>query len=297
MLLAALTVAATLAAQQTDTTIPARAGTRLEIENFGGSSVVRTWDRPAIRIVADHSGRDRIEIRDLGTVLTVKSQSRYGAQRTVDYSITVPVRTDLSISGVYNDVTVSGVKGAISAETVNGQIHVTGGDGYISLHSVEGEVSLADAKGRIELGSVNAGIRVRNAEGDITAESVNGDVTLDGITSARVDATSINGEIRYQGTIQDGGRYGFSTHNGDITVSVGESANATVLVSTYSGEFESSFPVKLTQTRRNRFQFLLGSGSARLDLESFQGTIRLGRPGEARSGRPPKNQDNHEERD
>jgi hypothetical protein len=52
-----------------------------------------------------------------------------------------------------------------------------------------------------------------------------------------------------------------------------------VSVSTFQGDFESAFPVTLTEHRGKRFDFTLGGGSARLDLESFGGTIRLVRPG------------------
>ena len=45
-----------------------------------------------------------------------------------------------------------------------------------------------------------------------------------------------------------------------------------------AGEFSSTFPVQVTQTRKNGFVFTLGNGSGRLDLESFQGNIRLARP-------------------
>ena len=56
--------------------------------------------------------------------------------------------------------------------------------------------------------------------------------------------------------------------------------SATVSVSTFNGEFESDFPVPLKETRKGkRFSFTLGGGSAQVSLESFQGTVRLVRPG------------------
>src|SRR4051812_32538413 len=86
--------------QQSDTVIAVRPGTRIQVENFQGTTAVRTWDKNAIRIVADGDDRNRLDVRNLGTVLTVKSQSRYGPPRNVEYQITVPVRTDLTIKGV-----------------------------------------------------------------------------------------------------------------------------------------------------------------------------------------------------
>jgi DUF4097 and DUF4098 domain-containing protein YvlB len=107
---------------------------------------------------------------------------------------------------------------------------------------------------------------------------VNGEIRLERITSPSVEGATVNGEIVYDGTIQDNGRYWFNTHNGDLVVSVPRNANVTVSVSTFNGEFESDFPVTLTGTRGKRFNFTLGGGSARLELESFGGTIRLVRP-------------------
>ena len=51
-------------------------------------------------------------------------------------------------------------------------------------------------------------------------------------------------------------------------------------VSTFNGDFESAFPVTLRETRKGkRFSFTIGSGSAQVTLESFQGTVQLVRPG------------------
>ncbi len=109
--------------------------------------------------------------------------------------------------------------------------------------------------------------------GDVDASTVNGDV----------DASTVNGDVEYTGTIRDGGRYSIATHNGDITVAIPEGSNVTVSVASFSGDFESAFPVQLTETRRKRFTFVLGSGKARMELESFSGTIALERPGSRRS--------------
>jgi hypothetical protein len=69
-------------------------------------------------------------------------------------------------------------------------------------------------------------------------------------------------------------------------VSVPERSNVSVAVSTFDGEFDASFPVQITETRRRRFTFTIGSGSARLELETFDGDIQLRRPGEVRPGMP-----------
>jgi len=168
----------------------------------------------------------------------------------------------------------------VSAETVQGDIRVAGGSGLISLQSVQGGVSLTGAKGRIEVHSVNQDVEVIGSSGEITAETVNGSVMLSRVDASSVSATTVNGDVVYDGPVRNGGRYSLSSHNGDLTLVVAEGTNASVAVSTFNGEFESDFPVTLTDTRKGRrFNFTLGTGSAQVTLESFQGTIQLVRPG------------------
>jgi DUF4097 and DUF4098 domain-containing protein YvlB len=72
-----------------------------------------------------------------------------------------------------------------------------------------------------------------------------------------------------------------STHNGDITMILPESTNATFTVRTYNGDFSSNLPTKTVgEVRRGRrATYTLGSGAADVELETFGGTIRLRRPG------------------
>jgi DUF4097 and DUF4098 domain-containing protein YvlB len=171
-------------------------------------------------------------------------------------------------------------------ETVQGEIVVEGGEGLVSLQSVEGRVALRGAKGRIEVHSVNEDLLIAASSGDVTAETVNGEIVLERVDATGLAASTVNGDIEYDGPLRNGGRYALSSHNGDLTLTVAEGTNAAVSVSTFNGEFESEFPVTLTEARKGkRFSFTLGSGSAQVSLESFQGSIRLVRPGSPRDDR------------
>ena len=66
---------------------------------------------------------------------------------------------------------------------------------------------------------------------------------LERVDATSLDASTVNGDVGYDGPVRSGGRYALSSHNGDVTLAVAESASATVSVSTFSGEFESDFPV------------------------------------------------------
>jgi DUF4097 and DUF4098 domain-containing protein YvlB len=265
------------AAQQVDTTVNVGRGQRLQVNAFGGEVTVRAWNRDAVRVEAAVSGRDRVEVSSSATVVSVRT---HGRPSGIDLRISAPPWIGLNLAGVHTNVKVEGIRAPVSAETVEGSVEVTGGDGLISLRSVQGSVSLRGAKGRISVNSVNEDVSVANSSGEIVAGTVNGEINLQIVDGASVDASTINGDIVYSGPIKNGGRYGFTTHNGDITMTVAQTTSASVAVSTFNGDFESEFEVPLRRTQKGKgFNFTLGSGSAQVTLESFQGTIQLVRPG------------------
>ena len=284
-MLAILAAASLALAQQTDTTLAVRQGARLDVENFGGEIVVRTWAQDRVRIQATHSSRDWIEVSASASAIRVEAESRRGMPHLVEYQIMVPVWMPVQLSGVSTDMQVEGTRAAVRIETVEGHVTVTGGADEVTAESVEGDVVVSGARGRVSAHSVDGEVRLTDVVGDISAESVDGNIIIQGAQSATVDATTVDGDIYYVGTIRDGGRYDLATHDGSITISVPEGANATLTVASFDGDFEASFPVQITPgrpARNRRFSFTIGTGSARVQLETFSGQVSLRRASEIR---------------
>src|SRR4051794_22392658 len=274
-----MTVAALIAvvpiaacAQQIDTTVSAPPNARVEIQNFAGTVVVRTWDRPAVRVVSAQGRRDEVRIRGDNDVVSITTIGKNGVPARRDYEITVPARAALDVGGTYTTISIDGARGSVSAATVQGDVTLRGGNGVISLKSVQGGVTVQDATGHIEINGVNKGLLLRNLDGDIAAETVNGSIVLDGIKSADVEAVTVNGRVTYDGTIRDGGRYRFGSHNGTVIITIPERANATIAATTYMGTFSSRFELPRaaetdSKRPRGRANFALGTGSARVEAE------------------------------
>lgn len=273
-------LAVALSPQQTDTTFNVAANARIDIETFGGEINVKTWSRNAVRVQATHGRRDVIDISARGSSVSIEAEGRVGPAHSVVFNVTVPTAATLSLSGVYTQIDVEGVTGDVDAETVEGNIRVIGG-GRLKLESVQGSIIVDKARGRVSVNTVNQGIRVSNTVGDVDAETVNGPIILHGVQATNVDLATVNGRIVYDGTLRDGGDYAIASHNGAIWVVVPEKSGATVSVSTFNGEMDASFPVSIReQSSKRSYNFVIGSGSARIDLESFGGDIHLRRPGE-----------------
>jgi hypothetical protein len=264
----------------TDTTITVKAGTRVVIDNFAGGIVVDTWPKNAVRVRAELSRRAQLDIEHSVARLDLSAHGKWGEPVFVDFAITVPAGTPIELTGVDTDIEVRGGEGAVKAETVKGDVLVQGAKGAVTCSSVEGEVVVLNARGRVEASAVNDIVRVVGATGVVQAESVNGDVFLEQLKAGTVEASTVNGEVYFVGDIQSDGDYSFSSHNGGIRVAVPVNANCSGSVSTYGGSFESSFPIERSdkKKRENDFTFTIGDGSARLELESFNGSIRLDRP-------------------
>ncbi len=273
----------------TDQTVPVSRGTRLTVDNHAGEVVVRTWDKDSLRVQARHSARTRVNVRTTPAGVHVSASSQNGPPSAVDYEITAPDWMPVKIEGHYLYVTVEGAQNEVAVETVRGDIVVKGGSGLVSAKTIEGEIVVDGARGKINLSSVNQGIKVTGSSGEITAESTNGSISLARMEAAAVDVATVNGDVAYEGTLANNGRYTFSTHNGDVTMIVPETSNASFSVRTYNGGFGTSLGLKgppQSEVRRGkRVTYTLGSGSAEVELESFGGAISLRRPGAARSGR------------
>ncbi len=143
-------------------------------------------------------------------------------------------------------------------------------------------ITVDKASGRVQATTVNEGIRITNSTGEITAETTNGNIFIDNAQTSNLEAFTVNGDVTFNGTIRDNGVYKLTTHSGDIRVGLGGANNATIFVRTFQGDFTADFPVQLPEGQNprsgsKRFNFTLGSGSARIELQSFSGDIVLAR--------------------
>jgi DUF4097 and DUF4098 domain-containing protein YvlB len=241
-----------------DTTIAVSRGASLNVKNYSGEVFIEGWNRNAIRIRTDDESDEKVLVVPSSGAFTVRASAKHEEDQSADLRLIVPVWMNVAISGIHTDVIVTGTQGQVKVETVHGDVIVRGGRQRIDLNTVDDDICVSDASGVVR------------------AETVNGDAYIWRTASDSVDVSTVNGDVVYEGTMGEHGGYRFTSHNGDISVAMPRAASAAVAVSTFSGDFQSNFPVTLTGNHSsNRFQFCLGSCSARVELQSFQGTIQL----------------------
>ena len=274
-----LLVAASVAlGASVDTTVSIERGERVSIENFSGRLVVRTWDRSEVRFESGAGDVGRaagVRVVHSSGELSFQADRR-NRERRGTYSVRMPAWAPLEVRGIQLSMEIEGLAAGVSARSVEGDIRIRDVSGGIVARTVEGMIEVDNAEGTIELFSLDNDVWVSGVRGDLTVEAGDGDVHLLRIDARRVQASTVDGVIEFDGVIWPDGRYELTTHDGDVTLSLAENVSASVSVSTFDGEFVTEFPVVLSGMNSSReLRFSLGAGEASIIVRAFDGEVRL----------------------
>ncbi len=258
-----------------DTTVSIERGQGVVIEGFSGRLIVRTWDRPEVRLEAEGRDEAGVNVALTGGELSFTADRR-SRNRSVTTSVRMPAWASLRVRGVELDVEVEGLTGGVSVRTVEGDIRIRRVSGSVTAQTVEGVLEVEDVEGSVELFSLDDDVWVSRVRGDVSVEAGDGDIHLRGIDARNVQAATVDGSVDFEGVIWPDGRYELTTHDGDVTLEVGEEVSAAFSVSTFDGDFTTEFPVLLSGLNSSReLRFTLGAGEATIILRAFDGEIRL----------------------
>jgi DUF4097 and DUF4098 domain-containing protein YvlB len=265
---------------QTDQTVNVQKGMRIVIDECAGDVIVTTWDRDAVRVQAEHSRNTKIEITPREQVLRIGRDGR----SSVDYELTVPAWMGLNVEGTHCYVDVKGLAGALQATTVEGDITLRDLSGTATVKSIEGTIKIEGGRGRIQANTTDGDIEVTKAGGELLLDSIDGEIRIVDSSTTALEVMTVDGDVTFSGSLQANGRYRFESHDGDILLVLPENTSATFAFRSYdsSSKLDSTLPLKpVTEGQRGRRQtYTLGNGSAQVELETFDGSVRIRRPGE-----------------
>lgn len=252
-----------------------RRGDRVVVEVASGSVRVEGWDRAVAALGEGPAGSEVTLVRD-GSRIVVQPVQGKGRERSVEVLLRLPAWADVEVRGRSLDVDVAGMASQVQVATVVGDVRARDTSGGLTLTTVQGEVHVRNARGRISVRSRGDDVTLVSVEGTVEASAGSGDVRLEGVRSASVRAETLDGDLYFQGPLAAGGSYRFSVHSGDAEIVVPAGTGAQVRVSTFDGELHSDFPVTLRRYGGGgMFDFTLGDGSAGLEVQVFDGDIRL----------------------
>ena len=131
------------------------------------------------------------------------------------------------------------------------------------------------AHARVEASTVNGEMRVEGTNADIEATTVNGDVEALS-NGGRVEARTVNGGILVRTTATGTHDLEYTTVNGSITIELPANSNVEVNLSVLNGRISSDFPLTLNgDINPRRIRASIGNGGARLRANTVNGSIRI----------------------
>jgi hypothetical protein len=295
-------------------------GGKVAISIRAGQIFVSGWDRDIVQAsAAGDSGAVPIETQTTGDparprlLLTVAGR-RYGRDARVD--VKVPRYADvetlegyrgeidvadiegatqinagngdvkimrvgsLKVSRRSGDVTVGEVKGDVIARSFNGDINVSSVTGGVDVAATNGDLNIQNAGGDIRANSATGDVVVRCAKGRADVSSASGSISLIGI-SGDVDASTASGDVTFVAPIRAGGNYRLKSLSGSVSMTIQpDVAGFTASLTTYSGEIDTGFPLKVESPVQGgpinrRINGVFGNGQAKLSLDSFSGTVTI----------------------
>ena len=284
-------------------TVPLPKGGSLDLSNISGDIVVtggagdqvvidavkrgKTAEDLKLVQIEVTAGANRVEVR------TQYPQERRNVNVSVDFTVTVPRAAGVTVRSVSGDLKLATIDGALTAESVSGDVNVTSAAQLESAKTVSGDVTVekAASEGDISVASVSGDVTLTAVKArGIEANSVSGGATLADVTCSRAKAKSVSGDIVFGGPLAKGGRYGFQSHSGDITIYTDGKAGFELNASTFSGDISSDLKIVSTfgsegeggQPGRRpksgpgqRIHGTFADGGAFLELSAFSGDVKI----------------------
>lgn len=266
-------------ARVVDTTFTIERRGLVNVSVTGSRLQISSWDSSAVRIRMSR-GAPPMRIVARPAEMIVEPEGNATESESL-IELTVPIAARLKARALHGVIRVRDLRGTVEVGSESGNILVSDVAGEVHLSSVSGTIVATRVTGAVDITSVEGDVVLEEAKGNLSIATVSGDVKLRNAAASFVRAQSTDGDLRYTGTIEPRGAYTFSTHSGDVQLSVPSTVNADITIATWSGSVESEFVMAAPLSGRP-FTFRVGSGGAQVKLETFSGEISIGTIGRRR---------------
>ncbi|SHG46932.1 DUF4097 and DUF4098 domain-containing protein YvlB [Hydrocarboniphaga daqingensis] len=258
-----------------------KADARVRVSNVAGSIEIVSWDKPEAYISGELGrGADKLDITgsDGNLDIVVRTPKNTRNVEGSELRIMLPVGVALNVEAVSADVIVQGIKGKVVAATVSGEMTLSLAADEVEARTVSGDVVVRAPMRNGSINTVSGDVRASGGGGRLKLETVSGDAELVGASAySDLSLKSISGDFDVDAALTGDGRFVGETLSGEMRVRMPAATSAQVTLHTFSGDVRSAFggAVPSGDERRERQEFKIGDGRARVDLSSFSGDIVL----------------------
>jgi hypothetical protein len=268
------------AQRNVDERLAAAPGVSVQIMNIAGSVKVTGWDRDSIAVTGSvhdtQAERFAVHRSDAGVKIGIWDTTVERVPPSA-IDVRVPARSQVWVRTGSASIFASGLSGGLDVNSVGGDIEIRGSPREVFAESMTGAIVLDVRSAVARAKTVTSAIRVHGVIADATATSVSGNILLEHADIARGSFESVDGELRFVGTIRPAATLSFVTHAGAVEFLLPAATAAQFRVGTYEGSLTSEFdvPVRTTASKikGSERSFTLGRGSAQVNVRTFRGRV------------------------
>jgi DUF4097 and DUF4098 domain-containing protein YvlB len=252
-----------------------------------------------------------VDATEAGGRVEVRSVARRSKQLStwVDYTVQVPYGTAVNARSLAGDVKVSKVKGEVQLESANGTVEAMGTPRLVRVKTLSGDILIADAASTEALAAstvsgrlVVKGVKARSLE----LATISGDLTLMNTVCDRAQVRTVSGTLEFLGPLLKGGRYEFTSHAGDVRLTLASTPGFELTARTFSGDVRSELPMTKEPADQNLppgvperrdVRGIVGDGSALIVVKTFSGSVVLVRAEKPERPERPEKREKREKRE
>jgi hypothetical protein len=197
---------------------------------------------------------------------------------SVDYVLTAPPGTRLTIRTVTGRVEASGFAGEMTVTTTTGDIAIRDAAELAVARTATGTIRLVNVRnpGVLEAATIAGSVILEQVRARrLVVGAVAGDIRARDAEAERADVSSTTGDIEYAGPIAADGRYDLRSHSGDIRFTALGGSGYTLRASTIAGSIRPAADLGLVVASRSAraLRGAAGTGTALVLLSTFSGDI------------------------
>ncbi len=264
----------------------------VEVSNVSGSVEIIGWDRAEVSVSGSiWDGADDLVFEADGrrTRIEVKLPRNSKRVKASNLVIRMPVNAELDATTVSADITVDGVRGDQRLQTVSGEVATEIWARDLEAKTVSGDIDIRgnDERADVVVTAVSGDIDAANLSGELSISSVSGDVDASGEQFERLRVKTVSGDMGLDVSLADDGRADLESVNGDIELRLANVDNIEFDLETFNGDIRDVFGERAQRTSKyapgHELRITVGTGSARVRIETLNGDIDVLSPGRARS--------------
>jgi hypothetical protein len=194
---------------------------------------------------------------------------------SVDFKVTIPPQTALTVRVASADARVTGIAGGVVIKSKSGDVQVFDGRGAVTVSSASGDIRVTGARSRTKADASSGDIYLSDIAGAVAVHASSGDISLSQAATQEFDVSSTSGDISLALTDPFSGVGNARTVSGDLTVALPPGSDCRVTATTVSGDISSSLTLSQRLHEGRTMTGRLGAGRGSLGMSTTSGDIAL----------------------